>query len=468
MNLVVDHPRVAAAGGGMARPYRVELVRQALARLRGEDGSGVPGAAADRDGSAPGTGAVGGDALEELVGEVESRIRDLLDPGPHPVANATGVPLHTNLGRAPLGPRVMAAIAAAGGYTDLELDLATGERGDRHARVSEILALLCGTEAGLVVNNNAAAVLLVASALAAGGEIVVSRGELVEIGGSFRIPDVVAASGARLVEVGTTNRTRAGDYREAVGPATRVLLKVHRSNFRVEGFTEEPSREDLSEVARATGLPLVEDLGSGCLVELGSFGLTPEPTPGAVLSAGVDLVTFSGDKLLGGMQAGLIAGRRELVAKLAKHPLLRALRLDKIRMAGVLACLADYLVEGPLAARIPVLAMLAAEGGALRAAAEDLAGRLAGGSDGVDVVEVSAPVGGGSCPGDELPGFGVAIRPARGSAAALARRLRTGRLPVLCRVEGERVLLDPRTLGADLAAVAGSVRRALGLDPGQG
>lgn len=274
--------------------------------------------------------------------------------------NATGVVVHTNLARAPLAPEAVAAVLGAAGYCNLEMDLTAGRRGSRQDHVEPLLRRLTGAEAALAVNNNAAAVLLVLAALAAGRGVVVSRGELVEVGGSFRIPDVMAQSGARLAEVGTTNRTRLDDYRRAIGPETALLLKVHRSNYRLVGFTEEVELGELAGLAREAGVPLVLDAGSGALVDLSPFGVTGEPVVGQALAAGADLVTASGDKLLGGPQAGLILGRADLVERCRRHPLARALRVDKLCLAALEGTLRLYLDPERALRAVPVLAMIAA------------------------------------------------------------------------------------------------------------
>jgi len=347
------------------------------------------------------------------------------------VINATGVIVHTNLGRAPLAPSALARVQEVGsGYSNLELDLDSGARGSRQDHVAAALARLTGSEAALVVNNNAAAILLALAALAEGREVVVSRGELVEIGDGFRIPDVLARSGARMVEVGTTNRTRAADYERAIGLETAALLRVHQSNFRIVGFAGQPSVAELAEVARRAGLPLVDDLGSGSLLDAGD-----EPTAASSLAAGADLVCFSGDKLLGGPQAGIVVGRADLVERLRRHPLQRALRADKLTLAaleGTLAVLAD-----PERARreIPVLRMLDEPLEAVRARAERLAGLVGG-----EVEETVARVGGGALPLAELPSAACAIE------EALAALLRLGEPAVVGIVRDGRLLLDTRTV----------------------
>jgi L-seryl-tRNA(Ser) seleniumtransferase len=366
-------------------------------------------------------------------GDLHQRLRDELLHARRPrlrrVLNATGVIVHTNLGRAPLAEEAIARVAeVARGYSNLEYDLTAGTRGSRQDHVADILRRLTGAEAALVVNNNAAAVLLALAALAEGREVLVSRGELIEIGDGFRIPDVLARSGARLREVGTTNRTRAADYENAIGDGTALILRVHQSNFRVVGFTELPSLRRLAQVAQSHKLPLVDDLGSGVLVELAD-----EPSAKESLAAGADLVTFSGDKLLGGPQAGIVVGRAELVERLRRHPLQRALRADKLTLAALEGTLALYL-DAP--ERIPVLRMLRDEG--VRARAQRLAS-LTGGT----VEETVARVGGGALPLAELPSFACALE------EKLAVPLRAADTPVVGIVRDGRLLLDCRTLTDD-------------------
>ena len=347
------------------------------------------------------------------------------------VINATGVIVHTNLGRAPLATSAIERVVEVGaGYSNLELDLATGTRGSRQDHVAEALGRLTGAEAALVVNNNAAAVLLALAALAEGREVIVSRGELIEIGDGFRIPDVLARSGARMVEVGTTNRTRTADYERAIGPDTAALLRVHQSNFRVVGFTALPELAELAEVAQRAGLPLVDDLGSGSLLDVGD-----EPTASSSLAAGADLVCFSGDKLLGGPQAGIVVGRRDLVERLRRHPLQRALRADKLTLAALEGTLA--LLSDPERARreIPVLRMLDEPLETVRVRAERLAALVGG-----DVEETVARVGGGALPLVELPSAACAVE------EALAAPLRAGEPAVIGIVRDGRLLLDARTL----------------------
>jgi L-seryl-tRNA(Ser) seleniumtransferase len=403
----------------------------------------------------------GGDADPELPGRAVARAKGLCVSHPTRVVNATGIVLHTNLGRAPLAPGAAAAAAAAGAaYTDLELDLDTGRRGDRLGGVAEKLRLLSGAEDALAVNNNAAAVLLALESLARGREVLVSRGELVEIGGSFRVPEIMERAGVRLVEVGSTNRTHLGDYERAIGPATALLLKVHRSNFEMRGFVAEVGLAELAGLGRARGLPVLEDLGSGTLVELP--GLPAEAWAPGRVRLGADLVCFSGDKLLGGPQAGIVLGRREAVAAMRRSPLARALRLDKLSLAALDWTLSACL-EGRAARELPVLRQLLAAPEELAERARSLAARVAramGEPARVEVVPLRSPVGGGSLPGFELDGS-VVLLAVEGTAQAFAQCLREAPVPVLARVRDDRVLIDVRTLlEGDDAAVEEAVRLA--------
>jgi L-seryl-tRNA(Ser) seleniumtransferase len=379
--------------------------------------------------------------LEELAAARRPSLRRVL--------NATGVLIHTNLGRAPLADAALARVAEVGaGYSNLEYDVERGERGSRQEHLGSLLRRLTGAEAALVVNNNAAAVLLALAALAEGREVVVSRGELIEIGDGFRIPEVLARSGARLVEVGTTNRTRATDYERAIGPETALLLRVHQSNFRVVGFTERPELEELGRIAQRAGLPLVDDLGSGALSQIGD-----EPTPAESLRAGADLVCFSGDKLLGGPQAGILVGRAELVERLRRHPLQRALRADKLTLAALEGTLTLGLAP-ETRNEVPVLRMLHEPLESVRARAARLA-ELVGG----EIEETVARVGGGALPLAELPSAACAVE------EALAGPLRLGEPPVIAVVRDGRTLLDCRTLtDPEVDEVAAAVRRVRGSD----
>jgi L-seryl-tRNA(Ser) seleniumtransferase len=389
-------------------------------------------------------------AEDELAEAVIARLEDLGDPGltiPPPVINATGVILHTNLGRAPW-PRAarLAAFAASAAYGYLELDEVTGRRGPRFDAAEEHLVALTGAEAALVVTNNAAALLLAVGQAGRRGSIVVSRGELVEIGGGVRIPELVARAGARLVEVGTTNRTRPGDFEAALASGgAKAVLRVHPSNFAMSGFTESADLGEVAAIAHRHAALVLDDLGSGALLDTAAFGLEHEPTPAERLAAGADVVLFSGDKLVGGPQAGLIVGRRDLVARMRRDPLARAIRPDKAILAGVAATLAIYRA-GRAALDIPVWRTIALDPADLRSRAEWIVGLLPSTADRADarVVELRSPVGGGSLPGQALPSFGVAVPATSPSRAAAA--LRSGPDRILARVEDGEVVFDLRTV----------------------
>jgi L-seryl-tRNA(Ser) seleniumtransferase len=392
------------------------------------------------------------DLLRGLADEIASRLARRLASSLVPVINATGVVVHTNLGRAPLSREAADRVAEiASSYSNLEYDLATGERGDREAHAASRLRDLLGAEATVVVNNGAAAVLLLVNTLAEGREVLVSRGELVEIGGSFRIPDVIRKGGARLREVGTTNRTRLADYRDALGAETGMILKVHPSNFRVVGFTEAPALQDLAALAGEAGIPLALDQGSG-LIRPPREALAGEGTAGEALRDGADLVAMSGDKLLGGPQAGLVAGRRVLVEAMRRNPLYRALRVDKMTLAALDAVLAEHEAERG-ESRVPVLRMIGYTLEEMQARAEAFARSLgvsAGGLLSVEVIPGGSAVGGGAAPTVELPTALVALTHASFTASRLAARLRAGRPPVIARVGDEQVLLDLRTVAPEL------------------
>jgi L-seryl-tRNA(Ser) seleniumtransferase len=416
-----DLPSVDELARGLDDPLAVDAARAVLERAREEI----------RAGADP------GDLAERLAAELLA----VRAPSLRRVLNATGVIVHTNLGRAPLAEEAIAQVVeTARGYSNLELDLTEGTRGSRQDHVAGLLRRLTGADAALVVNNNAAAVLLALAALGEGREVVVSRGELIEIGDGFRIPDVLARSGARLVEVGTTNRTRAKDYEKAIGPETALLLRVHQSNFRVVGFAELPRLDELAAIARRHGLPLVDDQGSGALAELPG-----EPSAKESLAAGADLVCFSGDKLLGGPQAGIVVGRAELVEQLRRHPLQRAMRADKLTLAALEGTLRLYL-DAP--ERIPVLRMLHQEAVAVRARAERLASLVDG-----TVEETVGRVGGGALPLAELPSFACAVD------ESLAAPLRHGEPPVIGVLRDGKLLLDCLTLvDMEVDEVAAAVR----------
>ena len=376
---------------------------------------------------------------------IERVIQELRRPRLRPVVNATGVILHTNLGRAPLAVAAAEAAAAiAGRYSTLEFDPQTGRRGRRHDLVADLLRHLSGAEGAAVVNNCAAAVLLMLTALAKGKEVIVARGELVEIGGGFRMPDVMRLSGARMVEVGTTNRTRAEDYAAAITPHTAAIMKVHASNFQVIGFTESVELKDLAAIARQHQLLLLHDLGSGALLETAAYGLAEEPRIQDSLASGADLVACSADKLLGGPQAGLVLGRAALVDRVMKHPLARAVRVDKMTLAALIATLDLYLTQS--LAGLPIWDMLGASAESMAARARAWQSRLRERGAAVDVVAAESTVGGGSLPGERLPTTALAITPRRRGATDLLRRLREHEPPVIGRIVEERVLLDPRTV----------------------
>ncbi|MEA5075655.1 MAG: L-seryl-tRNA(Sec) selenium transferase [Coriobacteriia bacterium] len=403
--------------------------------------------------------AIAAEAAARLVAKARRSLRRVI--------NATGIVVHTNLGRSPLADAAVDAVAeVARGYSTLEYDVPSGERGSRHVHVEELICRLTGAEAAIAVNNNASAVLMGLAALSRRKEAIVSRGQLVEIGGSFRIPDIMRESGARMVEVGTTNKTHLSDYENAITPRTGLLLKVHTSNYRVVGFTEEVSSEDLVTLGGKHGIPVFEDQGSGVLIDLARFGLPGEPTIGAAIAAGVDLVSASGDKLLGGPQAGILAGKAEVIAKLKKHPLARCVRLDKMTLAALEVTLRLYLDEDRLLAEIPTLRMLTlraeeieARAGTLATAISDACGDTLGVSTGSDI----SRAGGGALPMKDIPTTVVALEPRGLSAAALEERLRLGEPAVIVRIKDGRVLLDPRTLRTDeepdvVAALAAAMR----------
>jgi L-seryl-tRNA(Ser) seleniumtransferase len=433
------HEQVAALGGSVARAVLVEACRRAVSAAREQILSGA-----------------------EVVFDptsVSRQVEALTRHHLRPVINATGVVLHTNLGRAPLSARAVERVAAiARGYCNLELDLDEGERGSRYSHVVELLCALTGAEAALVVNNCAAATLLTLGALAQGRDVIVSRGELVEIGGGFRVPDVMRQSGCRLVEVGTTNRTRLADYEAALSPQTGLLLKVHRSNFAVVGFTEEATTSELAALGKAKGVPVFEDLGSGALVPLHAEGLTSEPTVRSVIDAGADVVAFSGDKLLGGPQAGIVVGRREVIATLAKHPLNRALRIDKLTVAALEATLEHYR-DGRADAEVPARALLSTPPPQLEARAQLLSRALTAAQVPNRVVTTTSKVGGGSMPLASPPSFAVAVP---GKAVALHDALRAGEPAVVARICDDELWFDVRCLTeADCQAVATRVADVL-------
>ena len=374
------------------------------------------------------------------------------------VINGTGIILHTNLGRACLSEKAAQAAAdAARRYSNLEYDLASGIRGTRYSHVEELLCRLTGAESALVVNNNAAAVLLVLSALTQGGQVVVSRGELVEIGGSFRVPEIMESCGAQLKEVGATNKTHLYDYERAINENTKAIMKVHTSNYRIVGFSETPALADLVALGHSHGLPVIEDLGSGSLLNLERFGLHDEPTVQDSIKAGVDVVSFSGDKLLGGPQAGIILGRKQYMDKLKKHPLTRAMRVDKMTLAALEATLHSY--ENGLEEEIPVIGMLSASPDALKEKAELLLEMLGNAGISAGIVPVEGRVGGGSVPNQSLASWAVALT---GDVNTLEQKLRQGFQPIVGRIHNDQYLLDVRTLWEeDFPVIVGAIKEAL-------
>jgi L-seryl-tRNA(Ser) seleniumtransferase len=389
-------------------------------------------------------------AQDRWISAIEAAITSAAKFSLRPVINATGVVLHTNLGRAPLSAEAIGhLVEIASGYSNLELDLGTGERGSRHEHVEQILCRISGAESALVVNNNAGAVLLALNTLADGKEVIVSRSQLVEIGGSFRIPDVMKKSGARLVEVGTTNRTHLQDYAQAVGEETALLLKVHTSNFRILGFTAEVSLKDLLALGRRKGVPVMEDLGSGAFVDFSEVGMEREPTVQEAVQAGVDLLAFSGDKLLGGPQGGILLGKKILLDRIRKNPLHRALRIDKLTLAALESTLRSYLDGEKAWQTLPVLRMLSCSVQEIQGRAKRLQRRLARAVAGhceVNLKNENSQVGGGAFPLQPLPTRVLALRPLRISAARLEENLRSGDPPIISRVKEEEVLLDLRTV----------------------
>ena len=375
-----------------------------------------------------------------ILSQAESRLSAWTAPTLQPVINATGVILHTNLGRAPLSKAAIAAMAQVSlGYSNLEFDLETGKRGSRLIHAEAVLKKLLGVEAAVVVNNNASAVLLVLSVLASKKRVIIARSQLVEIGGGFRVPDVMKQSGAKLVEVGTTNKVRLSDYTEALEEAGGLVMHAHRSNFKLVGFTEEPELNKIVEAAHEAGIPVVDDLGSGALLDTAKYGLAHEPTVQESLAAGVDVVCFSGDKLLGGPQAGIILGKADLMAKIKKHPLARALRADKTCLAGITATLLHYLKD-EAEGEIPIWKMISQPLDQVKSRAEKWARELGTGS----VVKSEATVGGGSLPGESFPSFVLSLNVK--SPDKFLRKLRQQNPPVIARTEADKILFDPRTV----------------------
>ncbi len=401
-----------------------------------------------------------------LYREIEPSIKLSVSKRLIPVINATGIVIHTNLGRAPLSDEAIENISRiARGYSNLEYNIGKGKRGKRYDNLRWIIRDLTGAEDAIVVNNNAAAVLLSLSALAGKGEVVISRGELVEIGGSFRIPDVMKLSGSVLREVGTTNKTHPGDYEEAINENTALLLKVHQSNYRMIGFTDDVPAEEIVEIGKRHGIPVMFDLGSGCLVDLGPLGIHGEPVVGDIVKSGVDIVTFSGDKLLGGPQAGIIAGRRPIIEKIGRHPLTRAVRVDKLTLSALEATLIHYLDTEKAGSRIPVLKAIFQDEGVLKKRATRLLKGLS--KQGMRDIEISlekdySQAGGGSLPGVDLPTYVVTVKSGTLSSSLIEERLRRGTPSVIARVKEGRLLLDIRTINdSELHSLISAVKVTL-------
>ena len=421
-------PEIEALEAGFAHDSVVALVREKLGEVRAEILSGT-----DR----PDDAAI----VDRIVGAASSTFISW----PNRVINATGVIIHTNLGRAPLSEAAAeAAKLASVGYTDLEISLASGKRGSRYSHISELLSRVTGAEAGIVVNNNAAAVMLVLAALGSGREVVVSRGEAVEIGGGFRIPDVLLQSGCKLVEVGTTNRTYAKDFENAVTPDTAAFLKVHASNFKVTGFTSDPGVDEIAEVGQRHNIPLLHDLGSGALLDTSEYGLAPEPMVQRSIADGASLAMFSGDKLLGGPQCGIIVGSSEFVGKISSHPLMRALRVEKSTLASLSETLLSYL-RGSATDEIPVWQMISAPLSAIQERAATWQTRLRTVNIESDIEEARSAIGGGSLPGESLPSVTLSITP-NGSPDSFLAAMRHSAPPVIGRIENDTIKLDPRTV----------------------
>jgi L-seryl-tRNA(Ser) seleniumtransferase len=455
VNDILDSPGVRALAGQHSHEAIVAAAREELSEVRSLVARGEP-----LDGRGD-TVALGGRVVERLGRDFRPKLR--------PVINATGIVLHTNLGRAPVAEEAArAAYEAARGYLNLELDLETGKRSSRQVAIRDWVCRLTGAESATAVNNNAAATVIVLRALCQGKEVIVSRGQLIEIGGSFRIPEIMAVSGATLREVGTTNITRLADYERAIGPNTGALMQIHTSNYRVSGFTKQVALADLAALGHKHGLPVLDDVGSGALIDFGRFGFRGEPVARQSIAEGADLVLFSGDKLLGGPQAGIIAGKKPHIQKIEKDPLMRAFRLDKMTLAALEATLRLYLHEERALREVPGLRMLAAPPEELRHRAESLAAQLRSpaGPAVVRVAEDEAYVGGGSLPDQAMKSWVVELGADGLSDAELAHRLRTGTPAVMARVRNGLVVLDLRTvLPHHEAALLDAVRRALAPAP---
>lgn len=474
---VLREPVLTELSGSFRRDVLADLVREELGELRAkfERSSSDAADAADAAGAAPAArvaGAVAGAAgvakskngkkssaadvdpalLEpaSVAGRVADAARSLLRGGVRRVINGTGVILNTNLGRAPLPVSTLDKLTELGqGYTSLEIDVETGKRGERTAMVSRLLSLLTGSESAIVVNNNASAVMLAVSALARGREVIVSRGELIEIGGSFRLPDVITAAGGTLKEVGTTNRTRSADFANAISDKTGMMMRCHRSNFEITGFTEEAKLHELVQISESRKIPLVEDLGSGALFDISKLGLAYEPTVDKVIESGVSVVLFSGDKLLGGPQAGIVAGKREYVSAMRKDPMYRALRADKLIIALIEIVLTQYLSPDPTES-LPVINLASQSPDAiqkrLRLFLSDIETEAKAGGFNLSIVASHSTLGGGSLPGKTLPSFALQIESQSQSSAKISASLRGFETPVITTIQDERVQIDFRTI----------------------
>lgn len=449
---LLDDAAVAQMIDLYGRDIVLQAIHQQLDKLREDIGKGLDAAAFD-------------EAVQMLPEMIELTAASFCTPNMTRTINATGVILHTNLGRAPLSSKHMQQVMAiASGYSNLEYDLESACRGERYAHFEDLLCRVTGGEAAMAVNNNAAAVLLVLSALASGGEVIVSRGELIEIGGKFRIPDVMSQSGTKLMEIGTTNKTHPEDYLNALTENTKMILKVHTSNYQIIGFTEAVSGPKIAEMTKAYGVPFVEDLGSGVLIDLEKYGLPHEPTVQEVLAQGADLVCFSGDKLLGGPQAGLIVGKKELIGQIKKHPLTRALRIDKMTAAALEVVLMEYLSEEKAVQNIPVLQMLTKPVEALKKEAQSFVRQLRRAKLPAEckVCACQSQVGGGSMPMQTLESAGVAIKPQLISAQEFERRLRGLPVPVVARISEDAVVFDMRTM-QNMQSIVTSQLKELGV-----
>ncbi len=436
---ILNRPAMQASASSAPHILMVEAAQRAVESLRRQ--------LLDESQSVPDC------SLDAVATSAAGHLEQMMTPSLKKVINVTGTLLHTNLGRAPLCQSALEAIdAVSRGYSNLEFDLDKGERGKRFRHVEDLICRLTGAEAATVVNNNAGAVLLALTALAKGKEALVSRGELIEIGGSFRIPDIMAAGNVKLVEVGTTNKTHLEDYRRAITPETALILKVHTSNYRIVGFTEAVPGGELSALGKEHNIVVLEDLGSGLLIDLSQYGLPPEPTVREALKTGIDVLTVSGDKLLGGPQAGLIVGKREYIDRLRKHPMARALRLDKMTLAALEATLRLYLDPEQALKEIPTLQMLSQKESDIQSRCDALLlqiknriGTLAQ----LEVVPTHTTVGGGALPLAELPGFAIALKPNHISLNRLSAKLRQCTPPVVGRIQDDAFIIDPRTLHGD-------------------